>query len=164
MAEDTERFIDTENDTQKYGQQESYESIVTRQISECVRILSQPLNSQTITRNKTNSQIDTSDRREEVINSVDTLRMLMSPFIEAKSDSDKIYKETNQYIEEFSNNIILEDGVKIKIKDSKRNNIDSLHWIELLNYKTKQARKLFEALIGSYHANKTKLAQFSMDS
>lgn len=164
MDDDNERFIDVENNPERYGQQESYETIVTKQIGECVKTLSRPLFISTATTSKNSGSVSLGDQREAVINSVDTLRMLMSPFLTSKDESIKIVNETESFINKFGERKIRDkNGVLTQIKDSKEFNQDALVWGELFTYKVKQARKLFEALIKAYHINKTRLAEFSQE-
>jgi hypothetical protein len=152
------KFYDND-DSSGEESKESYETIVLRQISACVTVLSKPQFK--LIDNKNYESYE--DIREQIINSVDTLRMLMNPFLRDKDEVILLTNETEGYIDEFSNKKIIENGKEIKIKESKTFNQDSLYWNEIINYKVKQSRKMFEALLRAYNKYKYYIHSLEME-
>lgn len=157
-----EQFID--EDSGYSNQKNSYEEIVLRQIRETAVLLSKDLIG---SRTKQDGRMftRTDDLRKAAYSSVDTLRMLLIPFIKDDATKDKIEnikEQIKDYLEKIGNKEILLRGKKIKIKDTILDSND-VNYNLLWEFKLDKARELFEILVSGYQKNKSYLASFETE-
>lgn len=157
-----EQFID--EDSGYSNQKNSYEEIVLRQIRETSVLLSKDLTGSRIKQDGKHF-IRTDDLRKAAYSSVDTLRMLLVPFIKDGATKDKIEeikKNIKEYLEEIGNKEVLIRGQKIKIKDTILET-DNVYYNLLWEFKLDKARELFEILVSGYQKNKAFISSFETE-
>lgn len=158
----SEQFIDEDSGYSR--EKNSYEEIVLKQIRETASLLSQELISSRVVK-KEKVFIREDDLRVKAYNSVDTLRMLLVPFIKDSGTKDKvneIYEEINNYLKEEGEKEKTIRGEKYKVKQLVQNS-ESLEFNLLWEFKLDKARELFGILVQGYQKNKAYLASFETE-
>lgn len=157
-----EQFID--EDSGYSNKKNSYEEIVLRQIRETSVLLSKELTGSKLKRdNKVFTRED--DLRIKAYNSIDTLRMLLVPFIKDKETKNKIKKvkeEIDKYLKERGEKLITVKGKEYKLKNVILEP-ENIQFNLLWEFKLDKARELFEILIVGYQKNKAYLASFETE-
>lgn len=158
------RFIDVD-EQEGYSDDITYETIVIKQIQRCVDILSQEeYGGYFKISPKGETYIE--DVKENVINAVDTLRMIILPFF-TNDDIEEVTKKLNEiksFQEEYGNKIINIKGRGFfKIKDIKMLEKTSPIMKEFTDFKCLKHRELFEILVKIYHKRKLEIAATSID-
>lgn len=141
MGDDTQ-FIDVESGNYGGGK-DSYETIVIEQIGKCVRVLSKEEMEGMYRRKDDGTSAYTEDIREVIINSVETLRMLLFPFISTKKEYEDVENIINNIKDEakrIENSNIKINGKSLKVSEAQ---IPHNHPI-LLRYKDFKATKYRE--------------------
>lgn len=147
MAGDSQ-FIDVEGGSYGGGA-DSYENIVIEQIGKCVRVLSKE-EIMGMQRQKDNGTTAyTEDIREVIINSVETLRMLLFPFIGTKKEYgnvNEILKKIEEESTKISESKIKLNGKTLMVRDAQ---IPGNHPILLRykDFKANQYRMMFGSLM-----------------
>jgi hypothetical protein len=162
-----EQFFDAESDSG--SDSTSYDRILILQMRKCVEVLSMDRKS-CMTRIKMKGMIEETqikDIDELIINHVDTLRVLMNPFLtEVKDDVPKILNIQRE-IESLDDNlmnkvIIMPTGHRQLLQDMPMPEGHPLIAVAKQK-KSKLYRKMFEYLIKSYHDNEEKIKSYSYE-
>lgn len=154
---DDEVFIDADSGFQ--NEKNSYEVIILRQLTECVKVLSREMTGGQVI-HKTNQTGTTEkyieDVRELVINHVDTLRMLLCTYIEKdnKKQIEKINKEIKHYKNVMGEVTVQTTVGPKKMKELKNIPVDNPAWKDFINFKAKKYREMFEVLVNAYNEQK----------
>jgi|SRR6056297_1739772 len=162
MAAGKEIFID--EDSGYSNEKNSYEEIVLRQIRETAVLLSKELIGSRV-REENKVFVRTSDLRVQAYNSVDTLRMLLVPFIKDENTKKKISEikdEIKEYIEVQGEKEREIKGRRYKVKNLVQDS-SSVEYNLLWEFKLEKARELYEILVSSYQKNKAYLASFETE-
>ena len=154
---DNEVFIDA--DAGFSNEKNSYETIILNQINACVRVLSREMTGGQIVHKDGVGGVEKyiEDVRELVINHIDTLRMLMSVYIDGNNKKvlDKVLEEIDKFKEDMGDKKILIHGKgEVKLKDMKGLHVDSPIWKEFIHYKASRYREIFEVLVNAYNKHK----------
>jgi hypothetical protein len=152
---DNEIFIDA--DAGFSSEKNSFENLILRQILECTKVLSREMTGGQVIHktDKTGaSEKYIEDVRELVINHVDTLKMLMSSYVENKN-LDRlgvIIKEIEDYRNKMlETRTIIPGKGEVKFKDIKGIHVEHPLWKEFINFKAQKYREVFEILVGTYN-------------
>jgi len=159
-----DQFIDPDSDFS--NDENNYEKILINQIKETSKVLSQDLTF-VINENKKTGISSGEDRRNTAINHIDTLRYLMIPFLDDKSDElekiNSILKEIEDFKKEYGEvELNIRGKGRVKIKNLIHNK-DSIPFNTLLEFKVDRYKELFGILISSYKKNKDEIAGFSYE-
>jgi hypothetical protein len=166
------QFIDA--DTPYLEEKQSYEELVVRQMGKCAEVLSKEITGGIMQTKRTKMgeyEQYIENVAEQQINTVDTFRILLIPLIKndikkdgAKDKLEKINKEIEKFREDLNNRLILVYGRGYK-KISELKNIRADHPIykELVDFKAKKSRDIFEILVLVYYENKEELARLSIE-
>jgi hypothetical protein len=155
---DNEIFIDA--DAGFINESNSFEIVIVKQIQKCVEVLSREMTGGQVI-HKTGPGGSTEkyveDVRELVINHVDTLRMLMSTFIEG--DNKKALNKTLTDIDDYKKELLQRKTIipgrgLVKLEDIKNIHVDSPVWKEFIHYKAVKYRDVFEILVNAYNKSK----------
>lgn len=157
---DHEVFIDA--DAGFSNEQNSYESIILKQIQECVKILSREMTGGQVMHKAGPTGVEkyVEDVRELVINHIDTLRMLMCFHIEGKNKEqlETILKEITDYKQTIGEHTKIVPGAGvIKIKNIKGLSPSDPHWKDFINFKALKYREIFEILVSCYNKHKSEI-------
>ena len=165
MAEQYERFIDADEQESYAHEIVSYESIVVKQIQKCVDILSQEEAGGYFKQSKYGTEKYVEDVKEQIINSVETLRMLLTPFAKGnKKEVDDIRTEIKDYKKEMGNRRVNIRGKgEVKISELKMLEKTSPFMKEITDFKCQKYRELFEVLVCIYNKRKMEIAAASID-
>jgi hypothetical protein len=161
MAEhENETFIDA--DAGFSNEKDNYEGLILKQMARCTEVLSREMTSGAIVHKAgpTGTEKYIEDVNELVINHVDTLKMLMSIYINGgnKDQLLTVLKEIEEYKKEFEERIIIIPGRgKTKLGDAKGIHVNNLHWKEFINLKARRYREIFEILVNCYNQNKAEI-------
>ena len=155
---DNEVFIDA--DSGFSNEKDSYESVILRQINECVKVLSREMTGGQVMHKetKTGTEKYIEDVRELVINHVDTFRILICFYIDGtnKEALDQINEEIADYKKAIGEQKILVPGRgEVKVSEFKGLDVSSPHWKDFINFKAIKYREIFEILISSYNKHKS---------
>lgn len=164
MADD-ERYIDAD----EHGPEgtTSYEQEILRHMRRCIDVLSKEVTGGVIKTRvlKTGKQENyIEDVKHLIINHVDTLRILLKPFL--KDDDIKKIKKIKKQIKNFKD--IIDNKLKfvpgignIKFKDLTFISVDEPQYKKFYEYKAEKHRKIFELLVYAYHKSKKEIEAFS---
>lgn len=159
------QFIDADEDYGVGEETAGFEKIVINQIQECAKVLSMEARGGYLKQTK-NEQVYVEDTRELGINSVDTLRMLLGPFME-KKDEEKItllYEELKTMLEQFGEKSVVVAGQGVlKIKDMRMLHVEHPILKEIIEGKYRIYRKIFGVLVKIYYERKQEIAALSID-
>lgn len=166
MAEEYERFIDADEQEIYKNETISYETIIIKQIQRCVDILSQEEFGgyyKPTVRGEGTTYVE--DIKEQIINSVETLRMLLNSFSKEKSEELKEkFDEIKDYQEKLGEETIFVRGDgNVKIKDVGA--LDKNHPImkQFIDFKCQKYREMFEILVNIYNRKKLDIAAASIE-
>lgn len=157
MAE--EQFIDAEQSQDYYNQKNSYDDILLRQIQRCVEALSKEERGGYF---NNDTKVYVEDTREVIINSVETMRMLLTPYIKSNDAVDKIKKSISEYYEQLGNTIIIQNGQRIKLKDARLSPTHEL-FQRYKDFKVECYREMFEHLMVAYQKKKGEIQALSYE-
>lgn len=168
--QDNEIFIDAEGG---FGNdKDSYEVIILKQISKCAEVLSKDMTPGQIVykESKTGTEKYTEDINEIVINHVDTLKMLLSPYLTGTEQKDnreqikKIIDEIDKKKKEIGEReIIIPGRGKTKLSELSGLSVDSVYWRTFVDYKAKKYREIFEILVNCYNNQKAVIRQLEQE-
>lgn len=150
------RFID-EDEQINEGGVATYESIVVIQIKKCSDILSKEMiGGYYATNPKGNTEKYIDDVKENAINAVDVLRMLLQPFTGGVDDERiiKLMDEINMHKLEIVNKYRIRANMVIS---------GTLPHKEFTEYKAVKYRELFSILVNIYHKRKADIASMSTE-
>lgn len=159
------KFIDAESDYN--GGSNTFENIVVKQIQRCVDYLSkETVGGQVKQRSTAQGYKEdyVEDVRAKTINAIDTLRILMDPFIgeDHKKEVDGIIEDIQKRRTAIGERKTLIAGKgEVKIKDLVLVDPNSTYWKELMEYKYDKHRKLFEILVAVYKKKQSDLSKLS---
>ena len=165
MAQDNKfnQFIDAEEEDYGDGTQ-TYEQIITKQIQRCVDVLSKEVRSGYNKGSNKTGVVYVEDTRELIINSVETLRMLMSPFFKDPTELNKLKEEIENYIKTLEDKKVLQDGGEtIRVGDLPVIDKESFIAKQLSEFQMRKYRQMFEVLVNLYHNIKSELAALSYE-
>jgi hypothetical protein len=151
---DNNLFIDEDEHVTDDGMA-TYESIVIGQIRECARILSKEMIGGYYRSNhKGTTEKYEDDVRENVINAVDVLRMLLQPFTAGIDDIRivDIIKEIDEQKKQ------IQIKYKIPVNMVQQGTIAHKEFIE---YKARRYRDVYGVLLNIYHKRKSDIAKMS---
>lgn len=151
--DDDFQFIDAESDVSGGEGTTSYETIVLRQISHCVNVLSKEEVGGYVETTAKGTQRYVADIREEIINSVDTLRMLIKPFILSGKEDENVKKLIND-AEDYK--------LKLKEKYPKIFNTPAVR-SEYVRYKSLLYREMFSVLLIIFNRERAEIAKMSYE-
>ena len=165
MESNGDRFIDAE---EQYGGDETsnYENTLNKQLQRCADVLSKEWVGGYIKKSK-NSEEYVEDIRISLIKSVDTFRILLSPFIKKEADKKKI-KDILESIENYKTIqgerfLQVQGSLPKKIKDMQVLPSDSLPMKELIEFKANKYKDMFELLVQIYFTTKSEIAALSYE-
>jgi hypothetical protein len=169
MAEqnyNNEIFLDA--DTGFSNEKDSYEVIILRQMQKCIDVLSREMNGGQvmIKAGATGNEKYIEDVRELVINSVDTLRMVMCTYIEGtnKTTLETIQQELDDFKKEIMEREMIVHGKgKVKLSSLKNIPVDNPSWKEYIHFKAMKHREIFEVLVNAYNNNKAKIRELEAE-
>ena len=151
-----EQFIDADDEFHK--ESNTYEEILLRQMQKCVEVLSKEVIGGYMKKTPSRggiTEVYVEDVRQVIINSVEILRVLLSPSLSKKEHKEKlkeIYSNIDKFKKEIKKRKISINGnEKIEVGKLKVIPVDSVVWKEFIEYKSQQYREMFETLIMIYN-------------
>lgn len=168
--QESEIFIDADGG---FGNdKDSYEVIILKQISKCAEVLSKDMTPGQIIykESKTGTEKYTEDINEIVINHVDTLKMLLSPYLTGTEQKDN-REQIKTIIEEIDNkkkeigerNITIPGKGIVKLNQLSGLSVDSIYWRNFIDYKAKRYREIFEILVNCYNKQKAVIRELEQE-
>jgi hypothetical protein len=159
-------FIDAESGFM--NEKDTYDALIVSQIKVCVDNLSKEMIGGHIQYKKDETGVSkyVEDVRELIINSVDTLKMLLVTYMsdDYKKILDKKLKEIENYKAEImSRTILTRDKGYVKVSTLPGLAVDHPLMKEFLQYKALKYRDIFELLVNCYNKKKAYLKSLEFE-
>lgn len=162
-----EQFFDAESDSG--NDSTTYDRLLIMQMKKCVDVLSMDRKSCMI-RIKTKDMVEETqvkDIDELIINHVETLRVLMIPFITEVTDDVPIITQIRDKIKQLDDNlrnmiIVMPSGQRGRLEDVPMPENHPMI-VVAKQKKSKLYRDMFEYLIRSYHDNEEKIKSYQYE-
>lgn len=162
------RILDPE--TQRYGDKESFEQVVLRQMQRCVDNLSKEVTVGHFKQKQTKQgvvQVWQEDVRHMIINSVQTLMDLMLHYIKGDYEEhiESVLSEIVAYKKELDSRFITIRGKgKVRVGSLPMIPKDTMIYNDFLEFKVEKYREIFSALTLVYNKHKSQMQEDTYDA